>query len=164
MAKYKDVWKAFTIIDGPGGNGEISRREFRDGVANMGCNKFKDHDEHARIDKVFTYLDPGGEGSVSKGEWDIFHQLQKEYRLCITEFVQFLNRNFGDLTKAWKVMDDDGSGDLDHNEWQQAIERIGYFGPSECVFGILDHSGDGNISKDEFAVLTDYIIDDGHRH
>jgi hypothetical protein len=250
--KFSNVYEAFTLIDGPGGNGVITILEFRDGLKELKFERFKTPrkdgivaDEHKRINDVFRYLDPGGEGSVSKAEWGVLDQLWYEYQLCIHEFVHFLQRTFGDdLMIAWGFLeacakegrskdnsedsrlhgskdrlekhhsmvsglhhsrpaspmapgpakswplssmapDSDKSGqgpllfkresmaakpelgksgdedlvELTCAEWVQACEDIGYFGPARCVFGLLDHSGDGNISKEEFDILEKYKAD-----
>jgi len=71
--------------------------------------------------------------------------------------VHFLQRQFGDdLKKAWAFLDDDDSQELTEDEWQEAVQKIGFFGPSKCVFGLLDNSDDGSISIDEFSVLEKY--------
>lgn len=114
-------------------------------------------DEQKRTSALFRHLDPGGEGSVSREEWAILQQLYREFDLCITEFVSFLVRLFGnDLSCSWNFLDDDDSGELTFDEWMSAVEDIGYFGPAKCVFGLIDNSDDGAISLDEFMVLESY--------
>lgn len=132
-------------------------REFEEGINDVGCKKFRGKDETSRIQALFRYLDPGGEGTVSREEWAILEQLRKEYILCITEFVQFLQRTFGnDLAVAWDFLDSDNSEELSLEEWLHSCQAIGYFGPARCVFGLLDNSDDGKISLQEFIVLEDY--------
>lgn len=155
---FQSANKVFQFIDGVGGNGEISFSEFKDGIKDMGCQKFKGADMNARINAIFRYLDPGGEGTVSLDEWQVFTQLWREFELSVHEFVSFLIRMFGDdLNRAWTFLDDDGSGELDFDEWMKAVDNIGYFGPTAVVFNLLDNSDDGNISIDEFLVLERYI-------
>jgi len=157
IGNFKNMDAAFTKIDGPGGNGVVSLREFEEGVDECGCKKFDGKDKAKRIDSLFRYLDPGGEGSVSREEWSILSQLWKEFELCIKEFVLFLVRTFGDdLEVAWEALDDDGSGELDEEEWMRNVENLGYFGPAKCVFALVDNSDDGNISWEEFQVLERY--------
>eukprot|EP00929_Paragymnodinium_shiwhaense_P057512 TRINITY_DN28799_c0_g1_i1.p1 TRINITY_DN28799_c0_g1~~TRINITY_DN28799_c0_g1_i1.p1 ORF type:complete len:1500 (+),score=349.89 TRINITY_DN28799_c0_g1_i1:97-4596(+) len=150
--------KAFEVIDGVGGNGEITLSEFRDSFGEMGCKKFEGPDEQKRIEGVFRYLDPGGEGTVSISEWGVMGQLWQEFELSVREFVEFVCRVFGrDLHVAWEFLDSDESGELDEDEWIEAVTKIGYFGPSRVVFALLDNSDDGNISEEEFMVLTKYV-------
>jgi len=163
MCRYPDakdgaMLKAFKEIDGEEGNGVITLREFEEGVLQtMACKKFKGKDEAKRLDALFRYLDPGGEGSVSQEEFFVLNQLWKEFDLSITEFVHYLQRQFGDdLAEAWAYLDDDDSGELTLEEWVKAVEDIGFFGPSAVVFGLLDNSDDGSISLDEFEVLEKY--------
>jgi Ca2+-binding EF-hand superfamily protein/Ran GTPase-activating protein (RanGAP) involved in mRNA processing and transport len=160
LGNFEDVSKAFTLIDGVGGNGVISLREFEEGLTNLNCKKFEGKNgklDYDRIATIFRYLDPGGEGSVSEGEWAILDQLWKEYQLCIAEFVHFIQRIFGDdIMDAWEFLDLDQSGELTMEEWLEGVESISYFGPAKCVFALIDNSDDGNISKDEFAILDKY--------
>lgn len=157
IGKYSNPKQAFKAIDGDGGNGVITLREFEESLKELKCTKFEGKDEKERVLKVFRYLDPGGEGSVSEDEWMILDQLWKEYQLSISEFVHYLQRQFGDnLADAWAFLDDDDSGELTLDEWVQAVESIGFFGPSKVVFGLIDNSDDGSISIDEFEVLEAY--------
>eukprot|EP00931_Biecheleriopsis_adriatica_P060178 TRINITY_DN36128_c0_g1_i1.p1 TRINITY_DN36128_c0_g1~~TRINITY_DN36128_c0_g1_i1.p1 ORF type:complete len:1545 (-),score=286.62 TRINITY_DN36128_c0_g1_i1:46-4680(-) len=164
ISRVSSMEEAFHIIDGgePGttSNDELTLREFEQGLKSMGCHKFDGPDRQKRIDAVFRYLDPGGEGSVSKKEWSVLDELWREFDLTIREFTQFLMFAFGpDLEDAWEVLDEDGSGEMDEEEFFQAIKNIGYFGPARVVFALLDGSDDGNISYDEFAVLERYKPD-----
>jgi len=164
ISRYPDVQKAFIDIDGPDGNGVITLKEFMEGLEEMECHKFDvkkgqktGPTKEQRIEQIFRYLDPGGEGSVSREEWGILDQLWKEFDLSIREFVHFLMLSFGDdLQVAWEALDEDGGGELDEQEWLRAVENIGYFGPAAVVFALLDSSDDGNISFDEFEVLEKY--------
>eukprot|EP00930_Biecheleria_cincta_P035389 TRINITY_DN24342_c0_g2_i1.p1 TRINITY_DN24342_c0_g2~~TRINITY_DN24342_c0_g2_i1.p1 ORF type:complete len:1419 (-),score=214.24 TRINITY_DN24342_c0_g2_i1:1039-5295(-) len=164
ISRYSHVNQAFRDIDGGVGqnsdansNGELTLREFQNGLRDIGCKKFSGPNEQQRIANIFRYLDPGAEGSVSLNEWQILDQLWKEFDLSIREFVQFLVFAFGDdLYEAWTALDDDGSGELSEAEWFEAVEKIGYFGPARVVFALLDGSDDGNISYDEFIVLEAY--------
>lgn len=158
IGTFPNANKAFKAIDGENGNGEITRKEFIEGLEELGCKKFQGKDEDARINAIFRYLDPGGEGSVSHDEWQIFAQLWREFQLTVHEFVCFLVRVFGpDLKDAWANLDDDGSGELTLEEWVNAITEYGYFGPTAVVFNLLDNSDDGNISIEEFMVLENYV-------
>ncbi|CAE8610347.1 unnamed protein product [Polarella glacialis] len=172
VSRVSDMDEAFRAIDGGAAlqesgagsaaanmssNNEITLREFEAGVKAMGCEKFKGADENQRIASIFRYLDPGGEGSVSLREWQSLNQLFKEFVLSIKEFVQFLMFAFGEfLEDAWEVLDADGSGGLTEDEWFEALESIGYFGPARVVFALLDGTDDGDISWEEFKVLENY--------
>merc|ERR1719201_3207004 len=68
LGNFKDPMDAFLNIDGPGGNGVVTLREFEEWISDISCKKFEGKDEMQRIETVFRYLDPGGEGSVSKEE------------------------------------------------------------------------------------------------
>jgi len=157
LSRVESVGQAFTMIDGEDGNGVITLRELEDGLVEMGCHKFNNCTEKDKIANIFRYLDAGGEGSVSREEWNILGQLWDELHLCIKEFVQFLEYAFGpELEDAWAELDSDGGGELTVEEWLQAVETIGYFGPAKSVFALLDSSDDGSISWEEFQMLETY--------
>jgi len=169
ISRYNNVDEVFCVIDGSAdastGNGEITLREFEEGMRKMECRKFKGPDENQRFGGIFRYLDPGGEGSISIGEWRVLGQLWNEFDLTIREFVQFLIIAFGeDLKDAWEGInesDDGGDGgdeedSITEAEWFEAVKKIGYFGPARIVFALLDGSDDGDISINEFQVLENY--------
>ncbi|CAE7582086.1 Zdhhc8 [Symbiodinium natans] len=158
ISRVDSMQAAFNLIDGgePGSvsNSELTLRELEQGLKSMGCQKFAGSDESARIEKVFRYLDPGGEGTVSMQEWMVLDQLWKEFDLTIREFVQFLQYAFGEnLEDAWEALDDDESGELTEQEFDEALKKKGYFGPVRVVFALLDNTDDGNISFDEHLGL-----------
>lgn len=135
----------------------ITLRVFQAALVALDCGKFKGPDENQRLAAIFRYLDPGGEGSISQNEWRVLGQLWNEFDLTIREFVQFLQIAFGeDLQDAWEALDDDQSGELSEEEWFEAVEKIGYFGPARVIFALLDGSDDGDISVNEFQVLEKY--------
>jgi len=141
----------------------ITLRVFQSALRAMECGKFKGEDETKRLQAIFRYLDPGGEGSISLDEWRVLGQLWSEFDLTIREFVQFLQIAFGeDLSDAWNALDDDGSGSLSQQEWFEAVEKIGYFGPARVIFALLDNTDDGSIEKDEFEVLEKYKHSTAH--
>ena len=58
---------------------------------------------------------------------------------------------------VFKAIDKDGSGDLDHKEFEQAMSRLG-LGLTEqqivqCI-QVLDKDGDGEVSLSEFMALV----------
>jgi Ran GTPase-activating protein (RanGAP) involved in mRNA processing and transport/Ca2+-binding EF-hand superfamily protein len=154
------VFKAFFGIDGnheSQSNGTITFREFEDSIRFMRCKKFKGENEKARITSIFRFLDPSGEGQVSKDEWAILDLLFQEIRLSIEEFVRFLTRTFGeDLQVAWDAFDEDGGGTIQFHEWRDKLTQVGYFGPSKPIFSFLDKDDGGDISYSEFQALADF--------
>lgn len=159
VSRYKDLTRPFTLIDGADGNGQITLREFTEGLLEtLKFKKFAGPDQDARIRNLFRFLDPGGEGSVSKGEWEVLGQLYREINLCVKEFVEFCVRTFGpDLNDSWNALDASGDGEVDEEEWLAACESLGFFGPARPIFSFLDKSDDGSVGPDEFAVLEEYL-------
>jgi len=156
-AHYAHPQDCFTAIDGDDGNKVISRLEFEASFKDLDCKTFKGKEELNRINSVFRYLDPSGEGQVSQGEWDIMTALWKEINMSITEFFQFCIRMFGeDLTQIWNFMDADGSGEINLEEWTVACRELSYFGPTEPIFRYLDADCEGTVSIDEFMKLENF--------
>merc|ERR1712151_531829 len=156
--RFPNILDAFFKIDGPGGNGVVSLREFEEGLQELGCKKFAGRDEMQRIGAIFRYLDPSGEGGISPNEWMVLDQLWKEMQLSLKEFVQFMSRAFDKtsnfLAEAWEVLDDDESGEISLEEWQTLVqEKFHYFGPSTTIFNFLDEDDKGTISREDFETL-----------
>merc|ERR1719323_690394 len=82
VSHFDDLNTPFLEIDGYTGNGQISLREFEEGVKNLKCSRFKGRNESARIANVFRFLDPSGEGQISRREWDILDFMWREMRQC----------------------------------------------------------------------------------
>eukprot|EP00930_Biecheleria_cincta_P027783 TRINITY_DN19443_c0_g1_i2.p1 TRINITY_DN19443_c0_g1~~TRINITY_DN19443_c0_g1_i2.p1 ORF type:complete len:1521 (-),score=320.87 TRINITY_DN19443_c0_g1_i2:83-4645(-) len=161
ISHYDDVYQAFYEIDGggpAGGDPEVTRSEFEEGVRRIKCKKFKGPNEQERLRNIFRYLDSSGEGKVSMSEWALLAQIQQEIKLSIKEFVTFCERTFGpDLGEAWKFMDEDGGGEIDVDEWQQCCDKVNYFGPTMPIFKFIDKDDGGSIEEPEFfAGLTKF--------
>eukprot|EP00928_Gymnodinium_smaydae_P074583 TRINITY_DN57616_c0_g1_i1.p1 TRINITY_DN57616_c0_g1~~TRINITY_DN57616_c0_g1_i1.p1 ORF type:complete len:370 (-),score=107.58 TRINITY_DN57616_c0_g1_i1:281-1273(-) len=160
ISHFEDVYRPFKLIDGPGGNGEITLRELEEGLDAIGCQKFEGPDKAKRIANIFRYLDPSESGEVSEQEWGALECLWKEMMQSIREFVQFLERTFGGdpgedfLQVAWAQLDEDGSGEVSEEEWVEVIkDKLQYFGPSLVIFNFIDKDDEGTVSQDEFQVL-----------
>ena len=77
------------------------------------------------------------------------------------------NRSLGGKTLksiegVFKAIDKDGSGDLDHNEFKMAMDRLG-LGLSndqivQCI-EVLDTDGDGEVSLDVSAATVGLVCD-----
>eukprot|EP00746_Dinoflagellata_sp_MGD_P120634 gnl/MRDRNA2_/MRDRNA2_56090_c0_seq1.p1 gnl/MRDRNA2_/MRDRNA2_56090_c0~~gnl/MRDRNA2_/MRDRNA2_56090_c0_seq1.p1 ORF type:complete len:1290 (-),score=167.75 gnl/MRDRNA2_/MRDRNA2_56090_c0_seq1:153-3836(-) len=154
LPRYVNFDKVFTLIDGPGGNGQINLREFEEGIANLSIASLMEHP--GQITNVFRWLDPGGEGRISRSEWGVLQQVARELQLSIQEFVRFLKRQFtgNSIVKAWEVLDDDGSGSIDIDEWEENVSgKLKYLGPCMAIFHYLDKDGEGSIERDEWDTL-----------
>lgn len=159
IMRYTDVFDAFRDIDGPGGNKQIVKEEFLEGIKKLKFSKFKGKNKDERIINVFRWLDPSGEGQISITEWGVLDALFREIKYSIGEFVFFLDRTFDNLDDAWNFLDDDHSGALSFKEWTEAACQIGYFGPTRPIFSFLDKDDEGTISFTEFQLLREFHVE-----
>lgn len=88
----------------------------------------------------------------------------KQNELIIGRFKQKLMKRgakgFIGLKRQFKIMDSDGSGELDFSEFRKALDdyRVGCNGPeADQLFAIFDKNRNGTINLDEFmlAILGD---------
>eukprot|EP00929_Paragymnodinium_shiwhaense_P020102 TRINITY_DN13507_c0_g2_i1.p1 TRINITY_DN13507_c0_g2~~TRINITY_DN13507_c0_g2_i1.p1 ORF type:complete len:1554 (+),score=406.14 TRINITY_DN13507_c0_g2_i1:199-4860(+) len=156
-SKYKDFQKAFKAVDGHEGTGQITLHSFREGLNRIGCQIFKGRDENHRLQTVFRYLDPTGEGQVSRDEWGELGLLKAEMILSCTELFQFLSRMFrNDMKAAWSnVAGGPFQTSLTEEEWCTALGELGYFGPAKCVFAHIGGKEKGVVSYADFKTLRD---------
>lgn len=161
IQKTTSADKAFSLVDIEG-NGIVTLRTLEDAIADMQCDKFDGEDKYDRIEVIFRYLDPGQEGSVTRDEWEVIKQLWNEFEHTVCEYTQFLVRTFGDdLTETWEVLHEelgieDLDAKLDKEMFSKASEDLGYFGPTDIVFHMMNKEDDGLISSSEFLVLNKY--------
>lgn len=160
VSRFDNVMKPFRKMNGctgGGGSDTISLREFEEGIADLQCKKFAGPNEKEKIELVFRYLDPSGEGQVSVYEWGILECFWNEIKLSIQEFVKFCQRKFGDdLCDAWDALNSDGSPDIDYQEYIGIVREHGYFGQTRPIFNFLDKDDEGSISFGEFETLREY--------
>eukprot|EP00928_Gymnodinium_smaydae_P023163 TRINITY_DN19221_c1_g1_i2.p1 TRINITY_DN19221_c1_g1~~TRINITY_DN19221_c1_g1_i2.p1 ORF type:complete len:1317 (-),score=150.31 TRINITY_DN19221_c1_g1_i2:107-3715(-) len=155
---FPEADKAFELIDGPDGNGKITLRKFIEALKGLECTKFRGSNEDQRIEHIFRYMDASNNGTISAEEWRILSQLWAEFNLCMSEFIQFLSCTFsGNMKEAWRELDIDGTDCLDLAEWSFAVREVGYFGPANLIFALMDTSGNGTISFQEFFRLADRL-------
>lgn len=157
-AKFKDTRKAFEAFDGPDGNGVLGLREFEEGMRQLKCKKFKGKDEKQRWTAIFRFLDPSGEGQVSKDEFLTLDTFWAEVEFSIFEFMDWASRTFGKdpLKKLWRALDEDGGGSIQRDEWETSLDKVGYFGPSGPIFSFIDDDDGGEISWNEFQMLKGF--------
>lgn len=42
------------------------------------------------------------------------------------------------VRKLWRALDEDGGGSIERDEWEGALDKVGYFGPSGPIFSCWD--------------------------
>ncbi|CAE8587900.1 unnamed protein product [Polarella glacialis] len=159
LARFSDIYGPYEIMDScnPQRPNTITLREFEDGVKKITSQRYLGHEGANVLLGIFRYLDPSGEGQVSRGEWGVLEQFCTETELSIREFVKFCERAFGeDLSIAWEAFDEDGGHQIEDKEWSAVVHRTGYFGPTMPIFRFLDKDKMGTISFEEFEELQQF--------
>jgi len=152
--RFEDTQKAFEAFDGADGNGVLGLREFEEGMRQLKCRKFRGREEKQRWTAIFRFLDPSGEGQVSKEEFMTLDNFWAEVNFSIQEFLDWAERMFGpDLKILWDALDEDESGGIQRHEWEEVLDKVGYFGPSGPIFSYVDEDDGGTISWSEFQLL-----------
>merc|ERR1719305_1185508 len=69
----------------------------------------------------------------------------------LTEFKKVLSEKFGNMARAWRIMDSDGNGKLSFMEWCQACRATGYNGDVRSIWKELDDDESGIVAFEELA-------------
>eukprot|EP00928_Gymnodinium_smaydae_P019003 TRINITY_DN17252_c0_g1_i2.p1 TRINITY_DN17252_c0_g1~~TRINITY_DN17252_c0_g1_i2.p1 ORF type:complete len:1470 (+),score=310.57 TRINITY_DN17252_c0_g1_i2:353-4762(+) len=141
--------------------GHLTFIEFVQGIDKLKCKKLGGSDSYLRAQRVYRYLDPSGDGTISVHEWMVLDLLWKEMMLSMQEFVCCLQRRIGHVVdddefmdSAWDYINSDKDDRITLEEWTIAArEVVLYFGPSEMVFAYIDKDDEGTIDRKEFASL-----------
>lgn len=89
-------------------------------------------------------------------------EIDEEAYNALLQFRTWADNEFGGVRSAFKVLDNDGSGELTFREFRRAVRDFG-FGSGEssgsdarALFNSLDADGAGLISHNEIAFLDDW--------
>ncbi|CAE7173650.1 TONSL [Symbiodinium pilosum] len=146
IERYDNVYEAFDDIKSTRNTQVLNLRDFEEGLKRVKCKKFKGRREVEKITGIFRYLDPSGEGQVTRSEWGILELCHKEMVYSIQEFVHFCNRSFGnDLNAAWAVFDVNGDNFISEAEWVSVARSFSYFGPTLPIFRFLDRDDEAGL-------------------
>ena len=77
----------------------------------------------------------------------------QEGRKALYEIIKFLDMNKFKVIDLFQRIDSDGSNDLDQNELQSALEKMGFHLEDDVaaqVIDALDVDGDGDVTTTEF--------------
>lgn len=124
--------------------GEINYHDFCETVSEMGWR--------SKLDEIFVALDHQYKGKISE-------QHLLSVRLCflplVSQICQAFCKKYGSLAKAFKAIDDNGSGAISSDEFTKALEQY-RFDPDDGLrlFRLLDLDHSGIISRPEFEGLA----------
>lgn len=107
------------------------------------------------LTSVYRYLDPNNDGAVSLPEFLSLQGMWRELRQATWEFVDHVTQVFGSLEQAWEFADEDGSGEIDYEEFARLARKWQYDGPLHQIYMYLDGDGSNSIGKAEWLTLSE---------
>lgn len=160
--RFKDISEAFTKLEGYYGNGELTQREFVESLEEFDFKEFDGPRKEERVRGLFHFLDAKRDGIVNAKNFGVLEEILCEMNLQVHDFASFVTRRFDyaldSLEKAWNALDCDGSGNINADEWEEAIcEKFRFFGPAANLFRFMDKDNEGTISFEEFEALEPII-------
>mmetsp|Transcript_48037 Transcript_48037/g.114152 ORF Transcript_48037/g.114152 Transcript_48037/m.114152 type:complete len:787 (-) Transcript_48037:155-2515(-) len=145
IAKFGNFVKAWrTALDKDNSNC-CSWREFIDAARLL---KFK-----GEIGAAWLALDEDLSGYITLKELDA------DAHHILVEFKRWTESEFGSIRNAFKVLDSDGSNELNFREFRAAVRDYGFDGDVKCLFQSLDQEYQGSLRFNEMAFLDDWEVD-----
>jgi len=126
----------------------------RDGSNSVGWEEFEGAAKRIRfkgdVAGAWRSFDDDISGTISLREVDA-----STYDV-LADFKAWADEEFGSVKAAFKVLDQDNSGDFTPREWRKALTSHGFQGDSKHLFTAFDTDGEGLVSLDETAFLDDW--------
>jgi len=126
----------------------------RDGSNSVGWEEFETAAKRIRfkgdVAGAWRSFDDDISGTISLREVDA-----STYDV-LADFKAWADEEFGSVKAAFKVLDQDNSGDFTPREWRKALTSHGFQGDSKHLFTAFDTDGEGLVSLDETAFLDDW--------
>lgn len=136
---YPSYLKAWRLLLDRDGSNSVGWEEFEIAAKRM---RFK-----GDIAGAWRAFDDDISGTISLREIDA-----STYEV-LSEFKTWADEEFGSARAAFKVLDQDNSGDFTPREWRKALTSHGFQGDSKHLFSAFDTDGEGLVSLDEIAFL-----------
>jgi len=152
MQRFSDPAKLWQKLNTKG-HGNLSLAEFNTGMEKLGWTKYvQDHD---LAKQVFRAMDPDTSGEISNREWGYLQLMWKELQLSALEFLQHMARHFrGDFQWAFRELDENDDGSVELSEWEAAVGRTEFYGPSLHIFKLAARGDDGrSLTKLDWMAL-----------
>lgn len=88
-------------------------------------------------------------------------EIDEEANRVLAQFKAWADEEFGGVRSAFKVLDNDGSGELDFKEFREACRTWGYPGDCKYLFDALDQgSASAKLQYKEISFLDDWDMQD----
>lgn len=149
-----DVRRVFHDMD-MDGSGTLDRTEIRDALDKLGC-----HLTRSEILDIMDFFGQGTNGEINIAQFTEFALRQDPSTLRLVDRVRreierISERNRGppDYRAAFRELDADGSGTIDHHEFRTAMQNLGLRLSSHetrQIINMFDANGDERISAREF--------------
>lgn len=149
-----DVRRVFHDMD-VDGSGTLDRTEIRDALDKLGC-----HLSRSEILDIMDFFGQGTNGEINIAQFTQFALRQDPSTLRLVDRVRreidrISERNRGppDYRAAFRELDADGSGTIDHREFRTAMQNLGLRLSSHetrQIINMFDANGDDRISAREF--------------
>jgi len=159
LRRFKDFDQAFTFIDGgAAGNQMINKKELTERVQRMGYKEFQGPQAGPLLQKVFRFLDPDNNGTISRKEFSMMADLQKEVLQQLEDFALFLRREFpfarGKLQNIWPLIDRENLVRVPLKKFQTAVhEELGFYASSGILADFLDVDKKGYVCCEDLQQL-----------
>ncbi|EGZ21483.1 hypothetical protein PHYSODRAFT_494835 [Phytophthora sojae] len=151
LAAHDSLRSAFSAFDRDQ-NGDLSRDEFRKLMNQFGIREEED------ITSLMKKLDADGNGCIEYEEFaTIFHETRNARARLRDLQIKWMKRVLSchdSIETAFYQYDEDGNGELDHEEFRHFMKRYGIVKNDDidALIRRLDTDGSGTISLDEFSI------------
>ena len=172
--KVKDIEATFKAVD-MDNSGYISHQEFYQLLRKLGMAKISNEDSYSMMQQ---YRDPANDtGEMTYAEFykcitdymkipsdlDEFEDGMKPMALADAEKIMAtkLFNKFDKVQKAFRLYDEDKSGELSYDEFRNMIRSMNVGMTNEHIVALIqryDPDGDGSISYDEFCKMVGPLI------
>lgn len=144
LRRYKTILQAWQFAIDRDGSNRVGWQELLYAARKIGYN--------GDLAGAWLTYDADRSGYISYEEMDP-HGFE-----LLKEFKSWAEGEFGGVTPAFRVLDDDGSGALSFLEFKTATRSYGFQGHAKKLFRLLDCDGTGSLSVNEISFLEEWVF------